>query len=410
MPILTLQKRLPEAGRLRMGETRVSKQGKEYPASLLTWRITSADKDKIMQVAELYGGQVRPWTAPGEREQFEVITDRNKLPITIPHMGAFSQWYELFSAGGMLRQCNGQIEMKTSQPCICITEMEDAEAKGKEPERACKATTRFSVFLSEVADLGVWRVESHGEIAAGEMGGQAEILTRANVFMIPASLRIEKRELKRRKPNGEVEVFHIVVPVIGDLPSIKDLMAGIEMVSKETGEIIRMIPKELESPGRRSGVAEDNPLSSPTSGPPVERSRTRVKLDKDRMREEQDAAMQTRQGVDASVSKPAVSSETSGSEIGSTDLGEGDAAGADPAAQPEREVSDPASSESVISMEKLCEELNIKPQNRAWLFLLNECKPDFDDLKTIKAFRELTGERARTAEIMLRRQFEVVDE
>src|SRR6266498_5241565 len=97
------------------------------------------------------------------------------------------------------------------------------------------------------------------------MGGQAEILTRANVVMIPASLRIEKRELKRRKPNGDYETFWIVVPVIGDLPSIKDLMAGIEMVSKETGEIIGIVPKELESPGRRSGVAEDNPLSSPTS-------------------------------------------------------------------------------------------------------------------------------------------------
>ncbi len=183
MPILDLQKRMVEVGRLRMGHQVAAGKGRR-PAKLDKWRLTSRDQSRLEAAAQLYGGTVQPWA---EREgEYELFTETAELPIMIIPGQTLSQFYELWSGGGCSRRCDGERELITDAPCVCDTE------KG---ERQCKPTTRLSVMLPDVPGLGCWRVESHGYYAAVELAGTAGMLEQATARgqLFPARLRIDQR-------------------------------------------------------------------------------------------------------------------------------------------------------------------------------------------------------------------------
>jgi hypothetical protein len=179
-PIIDLQKRLVEVARLRIG-----KRGKNgAPQKIDTFRATSRDRARMEEFASNYGGTVEPWEErPGE---FEVISTTSELPILLLPGQALSQWYELWSAGGCQRRCDGVTDVISDGPCVCDTE------RG---ERKCKPTTRLSVMLPEIPGLGVWRLESHGYYAAVELSATAGMLEQATARgqMFPARLRIDQR-------------------------------------------------------------------------------------------------------------------------------------------------------------------------------------------------------------------------
>ncbi|MFD6620048.1 hypothetical protein ACFWFB_32925, partial [Streptomyces albidoflavus] len=69
MPILDLQMRMRQLGEIRIGRVvdtgRVSKKtGKPIlrPEKLDKFRFTSPSREILASVAELYGGEVKPWT------------------------------------------------------------------------------------------------------------------------------------------------------------------------------------------------------------------------------------------------------------------------------------------------------------------------------------------------------------
>lgn len=186
-PIIDLQRRLVEVGRLRMGhQVPYQKDGetKHRAAKLDHWRLTSRDKLRLEAAADLYGGEVRPWA---EREgEFELFTETAELGILLLPGQTLSQWHEVWSAGGCQRRCDGVQEILTDSPCICDSEPGD---------RACKPTTRLSVMLPDVPGLGCWRLESHGYYAAVELSATAVMLERATALgqLLPARLRIDQR-------------------------------------------------------------------------------------------------------------------------------------------------------------------------------------------------------------------------
>ena len=62
--------RTPEQGRIRLG-VKTARAMK----SLDTFRFTSPDKAAIEQIAFIYGGTVKSWTPPRQKQQqWEVIT------------------------------------------------------------------------------------------------------------------------------------------------------------------------------------------------------------------------------------------------------------------------------------------------------------------------------------------------
>lgn len=213
MPILDLQQRIRELGRIRIGQKVATANGGTRPSKLNRFRLTSPSRELLDRVAKQYGGTVAPWTPDGGTGQFEVITEATRMPIKVPNQPV-SQYYELWSGGGCQRRCDGVTELLKDRPCICKAEDPDPQ------ERQCKPTTRLSVVLSEVPGVGVWRLESHGYYAALELPGVAELLAKAGGY-VDAFLGLEERTAKR-----EGKTLRWMVPTIDVDITPMALMSG----------------------------------------------------------------------------------------------------------------------------------------------------------------------------------------
>lgn len=203
MPILDLQRRIREIGRIRIGDTveATSKSGKKIrrPVKLETFKLTSRDEQVIRAAAELFGGTAEPW--PEMEGQWQTTTSTAVLDVIVPPSDmSFSQWYELWSGGGCKKRCDGVRDMLRDCPCDC-----DPTA------RECSIHTRLSVILPELPGLGVWRVDTQGYYAAVEIGGAVEVAISAasRGQMLPARLRLEQRKVLR---DGMTKQF--AVPVL----------------------------------------------------------------------------------------------------------------------------------------------------------------------------------------------------
>lgn len=221
MAIVDLQRRVTEAGRIRTGLQETFQRGDgstgSRPAKLETFRFTSADKRRIEQIAELYGGKVEAWQAPAG-PQWQVVSTRNEIDVIVPPSDlGFSQHYELWSAGGCQRRCDGVTESITEGACICNPE-----------DRECDIHTRLSVMLRDVPGLGLWRLDTQGWYAAQELIGAVEVLQVAagRGALLPARLRLDQRQVKRPDKNGKVVTRRFAVPVIDIEITPAQLLAG----------------------------------------------------------------------------------------------------------------------------------------------------------------------------------------
>jgi hypothetical protein len=183
-----------ELGRIRTGVQVSAKGGRMRPEKLDTFRLTSSSRELIEHAAAVYGGEVQAW-----QDGWEVVTTSPTLEIMVPPGQSVSQWYELWSAGGCQRRCDGRVNVLTDGPCLCPADPDERRAAAAAlPPTACKPTTRLNVMLPELPDIGVWRLESHGFYAAVELAGAAEILAFASNAgrPIPARLRLDQRDKK----------------------------------------------------------------------------------------------------------------------------------------------------------------------------------------------------------------------
>lgn len=238
MPIVDIQRRFRELGRLRMGVLETPPGKRPRPVKLATWRLTTRWRHLLDAAVELgIGGEVRPWDAP-DGQQWELITDVDRLDVIVPPGDVLSQWYELWTGGGCVRRCDGVTMVldngKTSdRACRCPEDpQERLEAAKANPPTGCRETTRLVVMLPGLPDLGVWRLESHGFYAAVELGGAAslvELATRQGT-LIPAALGIEQRRVKRQ---GEA-VRRFAVPVLSFRGNLGDTLAALGMVDGDT--------------------------------------------------------------------------------------------------------------------------------------------------------------------------------
>jgi hypothetical protein len=259
------------------------------PVKLTEWRLTSPNREAIETAAKLWGGEAHEWTgAPGEQQQWEVHTDVSELNVLVPFPQALEekQLYELYTAGGRTRACNGQEEFISGGPCLC------------EPDnRECKLTTHLLVVLPELPGIGVWRLTTSGYNAAVELAGAMRILRsiHARSHFATAALVLEQRS--QRIP-GQPE-YQFVVPVlrlpyslaeaglVGHLPPA--LPAGVD---PETGEILAAGP---ESSGDTAGLRApaDRPAaagSSATEAKPEETEVAEMEREGEELRESDSTA------------------------------------------------------------------------------------------------------------------------
>ncbi len=192
MPIIDLQMRMRQLGEIRIGHVvatgKPRRDGKPgtRPAKLNHFRFTSPSREILTSVAELYGGEVQPWTpANGGPAEFEVYSTTNRLPVLIPPRDAVSQWYELYAGSKCQRRCDGVTEHKRDRPCLCDPD-----------NRECKITTRVNVMLRDVPALGQWLLITKGYYAATELPPAAELLAKAGGY-VAGWLGMEEKLVQR---------------------------------------------------------------------------------------------------------------------------------------------------------------------------------------------------------------------
>lgn len=257
MPILDLEHRLREVGRIRLGARieAVSKNGKQIrrPVKLDTFKLTSRDEQIIQRAAGLYGGTAEPW--PDQEGQWQVTTAVDDLAVIVPPAHtAFSQWYEEWSGGGCRKRCDGRRDVLRDCPCDCDPE-----------HRACQIHTRLSVMLPDLPGLGVWRVDTQGYYAAVELGGAVEVASAAaeRGQMLPARLRLEQRKVLR---DGKTHKF--ATPVL-DL----DVSPAQLLAAPDTGPAIAAANSAGALPDATGSTQEPGELPAPatdTTAEPVD--------------------------------------------------------------------------------------------------------------------------------------------
>lgn len=219
MPILDLQKRARELGRIRLGErqtfTRQDGSTGTKPVKLDRFRFTSASRALLDKVAELYGGEVREWTPPGGSSQWEVVSNSARVPIMVPPQPV-SQWHEAWRKSGCVHRCDGRTNVLTDEPCNPEDPLH-LEALGK-------PTTRLNVVLRDVEGIGVWRVETHGWNAAVEIPDVAEFLAQAGGY-VNGWLSLEQRT-SIDNSGDKPQTHHFMVPIIEIDVTPAQLMAG----------------------------------------------------------------------------------------------------------------------------------------------------------------------------------------
>lgn len=277
MTIIGLQRRIQEAGRLRIGQQVPTASGKTRPAKLESWRVTSPDRTRIEHIARMYGGQVQPWKSPNG-DQWEVITDTDVLPVIVPPpVMAFTMKYELWSAGGCQRRCDGEQESLSDGPCLCDPDNRD-----------CDIHTRLSVMLRDVPGLGVYRLDTQGYYAAVELSGAVEIISLAasRGQMLPARLRLEQRSVKRQI-NGKPETRRFPVPVLDidiapgllvlgtspDLPQVEEAPPPKPTIAQQIEDDNRFFASAQQpaTPAAIGGPKQDTPAKTPGPQKPSQR-------------------------------------------------------------------------------------------------------------------------------------------
>jgi hypothetical protein len=232
MPIIDLQRRMRQLGEIRIGHVvptgRTRKDGKPgtRPAKLQQFRFTSPSREILTAVAELYGGEVQPWTpANGGPPEFEVYSTTNRLPVLIPPRDAVSQWYELYAGSKCQRRCDGVTEHKRDRPCLCDPD-----------NRECKITTRVNVMLRDVPALGQWLLITKGYYAATELPPAAELLSQSGGY-VAGWLGMEEKLVQRDEgparfmvPTLDVEITPAAL-MAGQITGAPAVAAGPERVA-----------------------------------------------------------------------------------------------------------------------------------------------------------------------------------
>lgn len=266
-PIADIQARFRELGRIRLGAReptgKTTAGGKPglRPVKLETFRLTSQIRPLIEQAAELYGGAAQPWDNDG-RPEWEVVTETDTLPVIIATTDQwFEQWYELWKGGGLVRRCDGNDQAAAAGPCECPADPEQRQALATKGE-ACKPTTRASFLIPDLADLGTWRLETHGYYATVELGGAKTLVDLAGQHgnFIPADLRLILREGARR-PGQPRKTFY--VPAISFRHNLGPILQSVGALDGPAapGGVLSSTARGLPAPEDPTPVSQKSVIS-----------------------------------------------------------------------------------------------------------------------------------------------------
>jgi hypothetical protein len=271
--IVDIQRTIAEAGRIRIGQQVPTGGGRTRPEKLGTFRFTSADRRRIDDVARMLGGTVRPWQAPAG-PQWEVVTEATEIDVIVPPQAmAFSQNYELWSAGGCARRCDGETEQLSESACLCDP-----------AQRECDIHTRLSLMVRDLPGLALWRLDTQGWYAARELAGAVEVMTLAagRGMLLPARLLLEQRSVKRPGKDGKPQTLRFAVPRLdpgitpGELLLQGGAPSGLQLAAASAPQPVAALPapQPATEPRRLTPVPRPDvpqPTIAEQSAPPPPR-------------------------------------------------------------------------------------------------------------------------------------------
>lgn len=250
IPIRDIVHRLPQAGRIRLGD----KTAKGYPRSLDKFRFTAASRSGLDAIAAIYGGTPRQWSEPKSDDAWELYSEASEIEVVLPPDG-YDACYELWGGSSLQRRCDGvdcvvQVTgpdgpEPTERPCVC-------RAQGI---AECKMKQRLNVILPDIDFYGFWRMDTSSKHAARELPGMAQaiVIVGEVTTMTRAVLRLEQRHDLIETTKGK-QRRNFVVPVLGFAATFNEIVAGAARVSVERGAATSVgpptgvAPREL-SPG-----------------------------------------------------------------------------------------------------------------------------------------------------------------
>jgi hypothetical protein len=224
--IMTMKRQAAELGRIRTGYSRPNPKpdGKPIPVKSKTFILTSHSREYIAAAAELYGGRVEQWTPQGQPvAQWRVVTEATELRAILPAGDPLDQANEKWTGGGCERRCDGVTEKLSGRPCICLAQYGDDWHEQK-PDKVCRPTSRVGVFLPDLPDLGVWRLETKSYYAADALAGGLDTVLQATggKGLLPVRMWIEQRKAVRA---GKTKQFQVIV-VVPSLPKLRHALSG----------------------------------------------------------------------------------------------------------------------------------------------------------------------------------------
>ncbi|MFF2189287.1 hypothetical protein [Streptomyces sp. NPDC058155] len=224
--ILTMKRQAAELGRIRTGYSRPNPDPKKgpIPVKSKTFVLTSHSRDYVAAAAELYGGQVEQWTPQRQSvAQWRVITKAAELRAIIPAGDPLNQANEKWGGGGCERRCDGETESISGKPCLCLAKYGE-DWHERKPDEVCRPTSRIGVFLPDMPDLGVWRLETKSYYAADALAGGLDTVLQATggKGLLPVRMWIEQRTAVR---SGKTKQFQVVM-LVPALPKLRHALSG----------------------------------------------------------------------------------------------------------------------------------------------------------------------------------------
>ena len=217
---------LPELGRIRLGDQQPVKgqEGRMRPNRLDRFRLTSENKPRLDYAVSLgWGDEVTAWASP-LGPQWQLYCTVDALTVVIPQEAAFSQYDELWHGSECIYRCDGHHLLQASiivpadgkqlrPEALALNAILEHLSEGmpcacEQFEERVPTVTRLSVFLPEMPGIGVWRLDTRGFYAGGELQGIANLLQAAAARQqyIEADLAISYRKVRRQ---GQTRTFPV---------------------------------------------------------------------------------------------------------------------------------------------------------------------------------------------------------
>ena len=263
---MILERKLQELGRIRIGDQVEigGQRGKKRPHRLDTFRLTSVNKPRLEYAARLWGGVVSPWEdAPTER-MWQLYTEQNALPVSVPPFNAISQYNEIWQGNECRIRCDGDCILHSSlhpenvgTPCQCQAIPLHERLERAKDGRACQTITRVSLILPDLPGFGVWRLDTHSFYAGMELQGCVDMMQSLSMegIYIECTMQVEQRKVVRRVDGKtQTRIFPVVI-----------LQPNVSMR--------QLVTKDIPSSALIGGAAHVPMIESPAalSTPPVTR-------------------------------------------------------------------------------------------------------------------------------------------